>query len=126
MTQPVALANEGLEDVLYELSQVKSVIEAYRTGVGDKQSLETIEEEIRVNSVLESLHLHMIRLCLQDRNVAAALIELELVSKEDLIVLSDKEEEAKLQAALGELAAALAEARDLIQDPVLIPFSVEE
>jgi hypothetical protein len=123
MTQPAALVNEGLEDVLYEIEQVKSAIEAYRTGLADKQSLEAIEKEIRINSVLESLHLHMIGLCLQDRDVAAVLMELELVSKEDLIVLSDTEEEAKLQVALGELMAGLAEARDLIQDPVLIPFS---
>jgi hypothetical protein len=126
MTQPAALVNEGLEDVLYELNQVKSAIEAYRTGIADKGSLEAIEKEIRVNSVLEKLHLHMIGLCLQDRDVAAALIELELVSREDLVVLSDTEEEAKLKTALGELAATLAEARDLIEDPVLIPFSIKE
>jgi hypothetical protein len=126
MTQPEALANEGLEDVLYELNQVKSAIEAYRTGSADKGWLESVEKEIRVNSILESLHLHMIGLCLQDRDVAAALLELELVSREDLIVLSDKEEETKLQAALGELATTLAEARNLIRDPVLIPFSTEE
>ena len=123
MTKRVAPVNEGLVDVLDAVRQVKSAIELHRTGKTEKGWLETIEKEIRVNSVLETLHLHMARLCLRDRDVAEVLMELELVSKEDLNVLSDKEEQAKLEAALNELSAVLEEARGLIGKSVLAPFS---
>ena len=123
MAQSARPVNEGLNDVLDNIRQVKYAIELYRTGKTEEGWLETVERETRVDTALEGLHLHMIRLCLQDRDVAEVLVKLELVSKEDLIVLSDKKEEAKLQGALDELLAALEEARSLIRKPVLIPFS---
>jgi hypothetical protein len=126
MTEPATLVNEGLDDVLDAVRQMKSAVELHRTGKTEKGWLETIEKEIRVNSVLENLHLHMARLCLQDRDVAEVLIKLELVSQEDLAVLSDKEEQVKLQAALEELSKTLEEARALIEDPVLVPYPIEK
>jgi hypothetical protein len=45
------------------------------------------------------------------------LVKVKLIRKKDLAILSDKEEEMKLQAALDELSAALEETRALLARP---------
>jgi len=126
MTKPIASVHEALEEIHDSIKHVKLAIENYRKGVVGKEWLAAIEKEMRVNGVLEGLHLHMVRLCLQDKDVAKVLVKVKLISRKDLAILSDKEEEAKFQAALDELSAALEEARALLKGPFLIPSSKQK
>jgi len=114
MTKRVAKVNEALEEVRDSVKEVKAAVEDFQKGGIEKDLLVAIEKEMRISSVLENLHLHMVRLGIQDNDVAAVLIKVKLISRKDLAVLSIKEEETKLQAALDELSAALEEVRALI------------
>jgi hypothetical protein len=117
MTKGTLTVNEALEDVRDSVDKVKCAIADYQSGTADKGFLAAVEKEMRINNVLENLHLHMVKLCLQDKDVAEVLVKVKLIKKKDLTMLADKNEESRLQIALNELSAALEEARALLARP---------